>query len=50
MLHNLEIKGHLIIPENVTSKIIINAEQIWFNGPNAAIIPGTKEIMEMSKD
>ena len=41
---NLECRGTLIIPNNVT-KTTIWAEQIWFNGIGK-IIPGTPDVLD----
>jgi len=43
-LNNLEVRGQLIIPQNVT-KTIINAEQIWFN--TGKLVVGTQDILDL---
>jgi len=47
-LTNLEIKGTLIIPQNETEKLVINAEQIWFSG-QGQIIVGTEDVLTLAK-
>ena len=42
-INNLEVRGQLIIPQNV-AKTIINAEQIWFN--TGKLVVGTVDILE----
>jgi len=44
-IKNLECRGTIIIPNNLTKKVTIYAEQIWFNGIGK-IIPGTKDVIE----
>jgi hypothetical protein len=46
MLANLEVKGTLIIPQNNTAGVTINAEQIWFSG-NGNIIVGTEDVLTL---